>query len=52
MNGQPVLFKRYDDAGHPYWVMTRVAAHHRYTHTIKPLNDLLESLEFCLKEVK
>ena len=45
-----VLFKRYDEGGNPYWRMTRVDAYKRYIRTIKPLNDLLESLESCVKE--
>ena len=43
-NQAPVLLKRYDEAGHPYWCETRVAAHFRYKRTIKPLEDFLK---FC-----
>ena len=52
MEQQSVLFKRYDEAGKSYWCMTRVAAYYRYIHTIKPLNDLLKSLNFIAQEVK
>ena len=41
-----VLFKRYDESGNAYWVATRVALHNRYNRTIKPLNELLKSIEF------
>ena len=41
-----VVFKRYDEAGKPYYVATRVNLYKRYTRTIKPLNDLLKSMEF------
>ena len=39
------LHQRTDEAGHIYYCMTRVAAYYRYIHTIKPLDDLLKSLE-------
>ena len=39
------LHQRTDEAGHIYYCMTRVAAYKRYIHTIKPLDDLLKSLE-------
>ena len=41
-----VVFKRYDEAGKPYYVATRVNLYKRYIRTIKPLNDLLKSMEF------
>ena len=41
-----VLFKRYDEAGNVYWCATRVNLYKRYVHTIKPLNDLLRSMEY------
>ena len=41
-----MLFKRYDEKGNPYWVETRVSAHKRYLHTIKPIEDLLKYLEW------
>ena len=41
-----VVFKRYDEAGKPYYVATRVNLYKRYTRTIKPLNELLKSMEF------
>lgn len=49
---ESVLFKRFDEGGHPYWCMTRVAAYYRYKRTIQPLDELLKSLGFIAQEVR